>query len=141
MKRLPKATQPLRGGAGLEPDLLFPIHRPQLELLRAEEISLGEGGRGKWPPFLSRTGWVPQVPECKAKAKMGGRYQLAEPSRDKWAAPGDSELPIGRGVEGSDAHVPEWRQPLLFPTAAIARAILVLCLPPPLYGLMGFLNH
>lgn len=45
-----KATQPLKRELDLNPDLLFPICRPQLGLPRVEEISLGGWGHmGKWP--------------------------------------------------------------------------------------------
>lgn len=113
VKRLPKAIQPLGVELELNPNLLFPIYRPQLGLLRAEEMNFGErqGDRGKGPPLLGGTGWVPQAPECRAKAKVGYKYQLAEPSRDKWAAPGNGEIPIKRGSESSDAHVSERHSP------------------------------
>lgn len=142
MKRLPKTIQSLGVELELNPNL-FPIYRPQLGLLRVEEMNLGErgGDRGKRPPLLGGTGWVPQALECRAKAKVGYRYQLAEPSRDKWAALGDSELPIKRGSEGSDAHVSERHSPL-YPMSLIARAPAAQCLPPhPPHGFMKFLNH
>lgn len=108
VKRPPKATQPLKERAGLEP-------RSSVSHLPSSTGTTEGGGDKPWrlgahgevaiPPI--RRGRVPQAPECTAKAKVGGRYQLAEPFRDKWAAPGDGEPSVKRGAEGCDAHMSE----------------------------------
>lgn len=110
VKRLPKPIQPLRGRAGIEP-------RSSVPCLQASTGTPEGGGNEPWGARGDTGGrshpyCEEQAPECRAKAKVGYSYQLTELSRDKWAAPGDGELPIKRGSEGSDAHVTHSQGPL-----------------------------